>query len=265
MALEIIHGYTENDGGTLTQVTMFGEDSNVIRSYPENSAAWLLGTWNQTHSAGSFEIRAPMMHDNVNGIQGLGLSAEVLRYMFLMKMQYMQRQMNTIIQLEGNSAAAEYSVIALLLYYENLPSSEGRYITFDQLKGSVRQIMTLTHSLTPASTTDYTAGEVITNDQDQFKAGRKYAFLGFKALGNDEIVSLCLRSSDTGNLRIGQPIDYGAHYGEDLFYLDIAKKSGLPTIPVIVAENSDNTYVDLAANVASSLKNFYSYWAELNN
>lgn len=264
MPLEIIHGYTVNDSGTLEQVTMFGEDSNVIRNYPDNANAWLLGTWNQSHDTGSFEIRAPSMHDNVNGIQGLALSTEVLRYMFLGKMQYMKNMQNTIIMLEGNSGAGEYSVIALLIYYEQLKASEGNYITYDQFKGKSKQIMSMTHSLTPASTINYTDGEVITTDQDQFKAGKKYAFLGFKALGNDEIVSFCLRSSDTGNLRIGQPAGYGAHYSEDLFYLDIAMKSGLPVIPVISAENADNTYLDLAANVATSAKNFYSYWAELD-
>lgn len=264
MPLEIIHGQTLNDAGALTRVTMFGEDSNTIRAYPDNSACWLLGTWNQVFDTGEFSIRAPAMHDNVNGIQGLANSSEVLRYLFPGKMQFMRKQMNTNIFLSGNSGAAQYSVIALLLWYDNLPESKGNYAGFDDVLRRTRQIMSLKHNLTPATETNYTAGEVVVTNQNQFKAGTKYAFLGFKALGNGEVVSLNIRGHDTGNLRIGQPAGFASHYSEPFFYPRLAKFTGLNCIPIFNSENVDNIFIDLAANVATSELNFWSYWAELS-
>ena len=265
MPLEILTGYTTNVAGVNTRVTMFGEDSNVVRTGVKTENIILLDMWAMAQSDvyGVWNVRSPRMHDNVNGIQ-MPMSRERDDRLPLFPLyQRLITQDNLNIFMNTNVGEDEYANCHLLIYYEDLPSSQGNFITYEEAKNNLHQIMTLVHTITPTSHVDYSGGEVITTDQDEFDALKNYAFLGFKTYDEVDVSALCLRGHNTGNLRIGQPCTDSCRFLNRPYFIDMAKKSGLPIIPVINAANKDNTFIDCAGGTAFEAIKFYSYWLQL--
>jgi len=262
MPLEVISAYGEDQAAN-TRLTMFGEDSNVIRNFKAGSKAYLLQSWIESESAGVDcfgYIRSPRLHDNVNGIQYVSNSCSLGLYG---KMQSMIAQDNLNLFTGTLIGAAEYDIHHHLIYYEDLPQAMGKYATWDEIKDKMGQIMTLQHTITPTDPTDYSAGEVVTTDQDEFDALKDYAFLGFVLMTAGGNGCAFLRGHDTGNLRIGLPIINSPRGSWELPFVQLAKRTGLPVIPIVNAANKDNTFVDMASCETMNPWVFFSYWAQL--
>jgi hypothetical protein len=200
------------------------------------------------------------MHDNVNGIQYI---LESPGNQFYHKQQELIAQDNLNLYTGSVKAADEYANHHYLIYYEALKASMGNYKTFEELRGKLGQVMTLKHSVTATSNTNYSGGEVCITDQDEFDALKDYAFMGFRRLSGDGYDCAFLRGHDTGNLRIGQPFYHDKNVTPEYFFFDLARKTGLPVIPIINAANKDNTFVDVSSCETLAETVFFSYWAEL--
>jgi hypothetical protein len=262
MPLEVISAYGTNQAAN-TRLTMFGEDSNVIRNFPNGKKASLLCMWGTSGGDDVYNavVRSPRMHDNVNGI--MWNPGDDLFYV-PGGVQDLVAQDNLNLFTGDLIGDGGYFGFHHLIYYEDLPSSMGNYATWDEIKDKLGQVMTMNHTLTPASQIDYSAGEVITTNQDEFDALKNYAFLGFgKWDPSDQNTSFFLRGHNTGNLRIGLPFGLGNVFGPELPFITLAKATGLPVIPIINAANKDNHFIDCYAgeNVGDSY--CLSYWARL--
>lgn len=264
MPLEVITAYAVDQAAN-SRLTMFGEDSAVIRNFKSGSKAYLLKSWGESDTNGDDAfgvIRSPRMHDNVNGIQ---YTFDSRWAGFYGKMQSLVAQDNLNLFTGVAVGAAAYDNHHHLIYYEDLPQAMGNYRTWDEIKDKMGQIMTLQHTITPVSSTDYSAGEVITTDQDEFDALKNYAFLGFNAYEPAETSCIFLRGHDTGNLRIGLPFCINAGAIDQPPFVTLAKETGLPVIPVINAANKDNTYVDCCGSENLNAIKCFSYWAQLED
>jgi hypothetical protein len=264
MPLEVISAYATNQAAN-TRLTLFGEDSNVIRNFKSGSKAYLLQSWIESESNGQTSfgiIRSPRMHDNVNGIQYVSESISLGLYG---KMQSMVAQDNLNLFTGVAVAQDEYDIHHHLIYYEDLPQAMGKYAKWDDIKDKLGQIMTLKHTITATDNTDYSAGEVITTDQDEFDALKDYAFLGFVSMtpGGDSCVFL--RGHDTGNLRIGLPMLNTPRSCWELPFVQLAKRTELPVIPIINAANKDNTFIDTSSCESEGAQVLFSYWAQLQS
>ncbi len=261
MPLEIISAYDNDNAGVLQRLTMFGEDSNVVRSGTGNGDIYLLDAWVPgVGEPGVCNIRSPRMHDNVNGIQIPLTGGPASQLPLFPNFQKFISQDSLNLFITTVIAPTGYANLHLLIYYEDLPESPGKYITHETLLSNKNQIMTLEHEITPTSHVDYSGGLVITDIQDSFRSLESYAFLGFKFIDPVDNTAMCLRGHDTGNLRIGQPMSLFTGSQKDFYFTDLAKKSGLPVIPVINAANKDNTFIDAAAGETLAKITFYSYW-----
>jgi hypothetical protein len=260
MPLEVISAYAVNQAAN-SQLTMFGDDSNVLRNFADGKKAYLLNIWGEDESADSFGyVRSPRMHDNVNGIQYV---LEGPGNQFYHKQQELIAQDNLNLYTGTVKAADEYANHHFLIYYEALKASMGNYKTFEELRGKLGQVMTLKHTITPTSNTNYSGGEVCITDQDEFDALKDYAFMGFRNFFYDANGCVFLRGHDTGNLRIGHPFQTDVSATNEYFFFDLARKTGLPVIPIINAANKDNTFVDCCSCETQNEITFFSYWAEL--
>ncbi len=261
MPLEILSGFTTDVSGVKTRVTMFTDDSNIIRTGIKTEDIYLLAIWSGSEgSEGVGEIKSPRMHDNVNGIQYSIAQGGDVGVPLFPNLQRLITQDNLNIFMTTNVGLNAYANVHMLIYYDDLPASQGNYINYEQLLQSKNQIMTLKHSITPDSHVNYSGGEVVTTDQDQFESLKNYAFLGFKNIASINGSALCLRGHDTGNLRIGQPINSSQRENMRPYFVDLAKESKLAVIPLINAANKDNTFIDMASQSTFEASSFYSYW-----
>jgi len=262
MPLEVISAYG-TDQAANTRLTMFGEDSNVIRNFKSGSKAYLLQSWIESEANGNDAygiLRSPRLHDNVNGIQYVSQSLSLGLYG---KMQSLVAQDNLNLFTGVAVGAGVYDLHHHLIYYEDLPQAMGKYATWDDIKDKMGQIMTIKHTITPTDEEDYSAGEVVTTDQDEFDALKDYAFLGFVTMTLDYDGCAFLRGHDTGNLRIGLPMINQPRVNWELPFVQLAKSTGLPVIPIINAANKDNTFVDMCTTETQDEWTFFSYWAQL--
>jgi len=260
MPLEVISAYATNQAAG-SRMTMFGDDSNVLRNFKDGAKAYLLNVWGEYESdAGWGLVRSPRMHDNVNGIQTIW---ECEGNEFVHKQQELIAQDNLNIYTGVAVAENEYANVHHLIHYESLKASMGNYTTLDQLNGKLGQVMTLKHTVTPTVSINYSGGEVCITDQDEFDALKDYAFMGFRKFSGDGMSCAFLRGHDTGNLRIGHPFTGFDQGNNEYFFFDLARKTGLPVIPIINAANKDNTFVDMCSCETTGENTFFSYWAEI--
>lgn len=241
-ALEVISGRVTAPGATLTALTMNTGDTLVVRNAPIESIIRLLNAWTDNQVAGTFRIRSPRLHDNVEGIRLDASVSEVKPLLPRRIVQQLVPQDTLVAQLSGSGVAGDIESAALLLQYDNLPGVSARLIDVPTLLANTLHIMTIENTLALGVAGDYSGEEAITAEFDQLKANTDYALIGY--LVDTECALVGWRGSDTGNLRVGGPGDeLGRDYTASWFY-DLAMAYQMPLIPVFNSANKDAILID---------------------
>lgn len=241
-ALEIITGRAVAPSTTLTALTMSAGDTLTIRNAPIDSRILLLQAWADWQTAGTFRVRSPRMHDNVEGIRLQGVASEVKPLLPNRFLQPLIPQDTLVAQLSGSGTAGDIESAAMMLFYDNLPGVSARLIDVQTLLANMVHLMTVENTLALGTGGGYTGEEAITAEFDQLKANTDYALLGY--LVSAECAAVGWRGSDTGNLRVGGPgDDLGRDYTRSWFY-DLANMYQMPLIPVFNSANKDAILID---------------------
>jgi hypothetical protein len=243
MPLEILNGQATAPSTTLTGLTMAGNDSLTLRDFPSNAKAFLLNMWATVQGAGHFVVRSPRMHDNVQGLRTPTVVSENMNLLPWGIYQHMFPQDNMVAQLSGSATAGDIESAAILIFYENLPGSMGRYQTWEQIKNKIINLVTVENDITAGTAGGYSGQEAITADFDLLKADTDYAFLGYEC--SVEVHSVNWRGTDTGNLRIGGPGNIENKQVTAGWFQNMSMKTGLPTIPILNSNNKSNTFIDV--------------------
>lgn len=261
MTYELITGYVTAPSTTLTDLTMNSTDSLRIRHFDPGKKAFLQALWTLNQGAGEIVVKSPKMHDAVQNIK-LQCPAN---YNFPMlpvdnPTQVYSDDLLTV-QLSGSATAGDVEIACLLMAYEDMPASQGRYIDTAEVKSRMKNLLTIKCDLGTLTSAGYQGAQSIVADNDLLKAGTDYAILG--ATSNLEVGAICLRGADTGNLRIGLPTDSTFFPECSNWFAWLSEQTGQKTIPVMNSENKNNTYIEVVKNETSQAVILYVTLAEL--
>jgi hypothetical protein len=241
-ALELISGYVTAPDTTITGLTMCSNNSKTVRNAPLDSMVRLLSAWATSQTAGILQIRSPRLHDNVDGIQ-FNTVADNNKILFpLGANQKLVSQDVLSIGLSGSATAGDIEMASLLIYYDDLPGVEGRFINAEELKSRTKQIMSVTNTLALSTTGDYTGSEAINAEEDNFKANTDYALIGYQVSAQCG----CVRwsGSDIGNLGVGGPGNAADNDATSTWFKKLSEEFGLSLIPVFNSANKGAILID---------------------
>lgn len=259
-ALEVVSGRVTNPGATITPLTANTGDSFTIRSSPPESAVFLAAAWAQEGTVGVFRIRSPRIHDSTQGIRlRVPVASHARNLLTYGALQRLFPQDTLTVELSGG--ATETDVGALLIYYTDLPGSDARLATWQEVAPRIRHVMGAEQNLTTGATAgDYGGAQALNADFDLWKRNVDYAILGY--LTDVAVGIVGIKGADTANMRVAGPGTTEALVTANWF-VDLSQETGLPCIPIINGANVGTTTIDLVHTAASAAVNVTLICAEL--
>lgn len=243
-ALEVVTGRVTNAGGVFVALTPNTGDSFNVRNFTAPDSAFLIDAWALGATAGTFRVRSPRLHDNVQGIRAKFLAATPQPLLPSRTQQTLYAQ-DTLI-LEISDAGAETDIGTILNYYTNLPGSGARLYDWPTIDARIRNILTNEVSLVSGATLgDYSGSVAVNSSFDLLKANTDYAILGY--ITDTSVQTIGIRGPDTGNFRVGGPGTSTRIETRDWF-VKAAVENALPLIPVFNSANKAGTLVDVSHN-----------------
>jgi hypothetical protein len=248
-------------GATLAATTIAQGDTFQVKNGSPNSDVFLLNFWTDSQVAGSVRIRSPKFHDNVDAMRYRTQIGVLKPLMPLGAPQRLYSQDVEIVELAGSAVAGDIESVCQLVYYSDLQGQAARLLTWDQLKGRIRNIIGVRVAITLGSTAGYNGARAINADVDLLKANQDYAVLGMTT--DVECAAVCLRGPDTSNLRISVPGEPDLIEDASWFFRLLSMHYGLPTIPVFNSANKGGTLIDAVNDENGGTANVVVHLAEL--
>jgi hypothetical protein len=264
-ALEVISGSVTGPGAVFTAWTVNAGNSLAIRSAPLTSNVWLMEKWafNDT-AAGVLRVRSPRLHDNVQGIRTRVTNNDTEPLLSgLAGYGWRQKLVpQDILIAEQTGSAANIDTGHLLVYYENLPGINARFIDNATLMANgVNRIGQEVSITTTAASGAYTGQVAINVTNDNFKANTDYALLG--AMVDTRVGCVRIQGADVGNLGIGIPGEPTQRHLMSNYFMRLSQIYGIPLIPVFNSANKTAILVDATGHTAAITSVVTFYMVEL--
>lgn len=260
-ALELITAQGTAIGATIAALAAAGGDSLAVKHTPEGKAVRLLQFWADAQVAGTGRIRSNRMHDNVQGIRFDTIVADPRPLMPWGASQRVYPNDVLIVELAGSAVAGDIEFICLLLYYDDLSGSAGKFMTAEEVTRQTKHIFTVENTLATGIAGGYSGGEAINVEFDQFHAGGRYALLGYHV--DAECAAVGWRGADTANLRVGGPGDETERELTANWFMRLSDAYKLPLVPVFSAENKAGILIDAVQDENGADVTVTSIFAEL--
>jgi len=260
-AIEVVTGFVTAPGATFTAWTLAAGNSLTVRNSVPDTPVHLLDMWAHNQAAGTLRVRSPRLHDNVQGIRSaitVGLVAPLLPYR---PRQRLIAQDQLVAEQTGSAVGGDIETGALLLYYENLPGVEGRFVDVDTVVRRAVTIENVENTIATGIAGGYSGEEAINAEFDLLKANTDYALLGYLVAQQCAVVRW--RGSDTGNLGVGGPGEVTLRHLTKEWFLRLSRDTGFPCIPVFNSANKGAVLVDCAQNELGVDVTVTSIFAEL--
>ena len=264
-ALETVTGVLTTSAltaGTYAAYVANNGQSFSIRQANGIPACSLLAPWSQAGAAGYAQIKSPRMHDTTIGTTfAVQVGTAAFGIQPLADLDYDEPAYSTdtltVQYTPATTIAGATSMgLALPVYYPDLSGIAANLMTWAQINA-------LTNSNTKvgdhyvswvSASSAATAGQIgvgvaINSTNDQFKANHSYALLGF--LPQAVSTAVVVQGTDTGNLYVGGPGSLDVRVTRQ-FFADLSIAQNLPLIPVIQANNRNNTYVSVVDAASTS-------------
>lgn len=246
-AMEILTGYVTGAATTnMDALTMLSGNSLTIRNAREDSKVLLIGAWALQQANDSWlRIRSPRLHDNVEGMTFAVESGSLRPLLPWGVIQPLIPQDTLVVEMMDSGALSDLDYACLLVYYDDLPGVDARFISLEEYRTRARNIIAVRNTLTVDTDGTYDAEEAINAEYDLMKANTDYALVG--CLTRDAVPCVRYRGTDTGNLGLAVPGGVGEHWMFGGFFLRLAEYTGLPCIPVMNSANRTNFLMDVPA------------------
>src|SRR5713101_5537879 len=258
-AVEIVGGRAVNPGAGPAALTANTGGTFTVRNTGLGTKIHLDGLWYSGAAAGFVRVRSPRLHDNVQGIkyktQG-GRTANLMGYR--PRTSLIPQDVLTV---EIGGGAAETDDAFLQLYYDDLPGSNGRWSTWEQIYPRIVDLVTVEVSITAAATLgDWSAGTALNATNDLLKANTDYTWLGYTSAL--PVGAIALQGPDLGGLKAGGP---GANNIIDNreYFINLDQAIPDPYIPVINSANKGGTLAFQADSSAGAANLTDFVFAEL--
>lgn len=248
-------------GATLAATTIVAGDSFQVKNAAPNSEIALLQAWVDAQVAGMARIRTPKGHDNVDMIRARTQIGVIKPLLPWGASQRLYAQDVEIVELAGSAVVGDIESVVQQIYYSDLPGQNARLMTWDQIRGKIRNLLGVRVAITLGSTAGYNGARAINADVDLLKANQDYAVLGMTT--DLDAAAICLRGPDTANLRVAVPGE--ADLWEDTagWFRHLSLAYNLPLIPVINSANKGGTLIDAVNDENGGTANVTIHVAEL--
>jgi len=241
-AFELIGGFVTAAGATLTEVTINTGNSKTLRATVPGVEIRLLDLWANSQAVGFVQVNSPKMHDAISAIKlatGANNPIPLLPNGIFQKF-YPQDTLS--VKLAGSATGGDIENFSALIYYADLPGSNGHFITAEECASRAINVKTVNNSLTMGTAGDWSGEELLNADEDLLKANTEYALMGM--VSKTKMGAVRWRGTDFGNLGVGCP---GHDSREDLtsdYFANLSRTSGLATIPVLNSANIGAILID---------------------
>lgn len=254
-------GHAVAPGAAFAALTVNTGDTFTVPNFNQGSPAYLVAGFSVSVGAGTYRIRSPRLHDQVQGIRMQRLASYSA---FLTPPGPLQPLYpSDVLTEEVTGDAANNAIAGHLNFFQDLPGVSARLHSWPEIASAIRNVITQEVDPTTGATNgDYGAGRAINADFDVLKAGVDYALLGFTSEQSNIVVGIT--GPDLGNQRIALPVGTTSPRSAR-YFIDLAQETGLPLIPVINANNKGVTQVSACQNAAAGAVNVGLVLAELGS
>lgn len=241
-ALELLSGYATAPSTTFTALTMASGNSATIRAATPGSNIQLLNAWTDNQTAGNFRIRSPRLHDNVQGIRLNALASNTQPLLPLgVKIPLIEQDTLTM-EITGSGTGGDIESAAVLIYYDDLPGVEGRFLTAAELAQRAVDYVTVENTLSLGTGGGYTGEEAINAEFDLLRANTDYALVGY--IVSAECAAVRWRGVDSGNIGVGGPGIVGVPHLTSRWFIELSEKHDIACIPVFNSANKSGILLD---------------------
>jgi len=254
-AMELISGRATAPGATLTATTMALGNSLTIRNAPLDSDIRLLQLWADYQAAGTLRVHSPKLHDNVQGIR-FGIPASDASPLLPFGVSQKLIAQDTLsVEQTGSAVGGDIEQWAGLIYYGNLPGSDARLTTVEDVMRRGVNLVNIENTITTGAGGGYTGEESIAAEFDLTKANTDYALIGYVC--TVECCAIRWRGADLANLGVGGPGHETLRHITSQWFMMLSEEFGLPLIPVINSANKFGISIDAVQdeNAAAVLVN----------
>jgi hypothetical protein len=240
--MEVITGFATAPSTTFTALTMASGNSATVRNARLDARIWLLSVWADNQTAGTFRIRSPKLHDNVQGLRFDVTASDVVPFYSMGYAQRLIPQDALILEITGSAVAGDIETAGLLLWYEDLPGTAARLTTYEDIVRRGMNVVTVENTLALGTAGGYSGEEAINAEFDLLKANTDYALVGYTVDAECAVVGW--RGADFGNLRIGGPGNETLRHVTSDWFSRLSRSFGLPLIPVFNSANRAGLLID---------------------
>jgi hypothetical protein len=241
-AMELISGQVTAPSTTFTALTMNAGNSLTIRNAAPDSEILLAAIWGKHQTAGNIRVRSPQLHDNVQGIRLYDIAANPIPLFPRGTKQTLNPQDTLIVEATGSATAGDIEIASLLVWYEELPGIEGRFISEEEMNSRAVDLLAVENTLASGTAGGWSGQEAINAEFDLFKANTDYALIGY--LCGVVCGSIRWQGSDVGNLGVGGPGNINEKDVTNRWFADLSALYKRPMIPVFNSANKNAILID---------------------
>lgn len=241
-AMQLVTGFVTAPSTTLTAWTMASGDTLAVRNFRDGTQAHLLNFWCDNQAAGSIQVKSPLFHDDVTGIQANIVASEVYPLMPQFIGQRLYSQDTLSVKQSGSATASDIESGTLCLYYDDLAGADAKLMSPAEIMPRIVSVMTAYNTLSLGTAGGYSGEETIIAEINNWKANRDYALLGYVV--SAECCTIGYRGNATSNLRVGGP---GNETQKDLtsnWFIYLSQMTGKPCIPVFNTADNASILID---------------------
>lgn len=247
LALDTVLSHVTNQGATAGAVTFATGDSGTVRSFTSPATAKLQNVFLKGAGTAEVNISSPLIYNDVKAIDFKSAQNPATYTLPPDLGQALQSQDTLIVK--ASSGTADSTVVAYQNYYSDLGGAAAKLYNWGDLSGVIEHLHTVEIDVTASASIGQWNDTVITTTQDDLKANRWHAVLGFIV----DVACLCVAFSgtDTSSLRVSGPGSTLTENTSDWFIRQAAHH-GTPQIPVFNSANKNTTFVSVADDAAST-------------
>jgi len=239
-ALEVVTARGTAIGATLAPLTLLTGDSRQLRN--GRGQILMLNSWVKSQVSGEYRIRSAAMHDDVDGIRGNHVLAEVYPQLPYGAAELLRAQDNLTFELSGSAVVGDMEFLSVLTYYEQIDGIAANLISLTELASRFKKKLGTTNTIATVATGEYGGGEAINVERSNFKPNTDYAILGANISALCHLVGI--RGSFSGNVRMGIPGNAANREVVQSWFIWLSQAYGLPLIPVFNSAEVGSILVD---------------------
>lgn len=241
---EIISFSATAPGAAGVAATALSGDTLAAKNATPGSKILVLNMWSDFQAVGFVQVVAPSFNDTTRGIRSVTNIGNFGPLLPFAAPQYINPQELLSATIAGSATAGDVEEASIMMYYEDLPGQQGRYLNADDIwTRGVRQV-TVQDSITTTAGPAYSGARALNAASDLLRANTDYALLG--ATIRTECLTLGIRAPDWSNGRVGIPGMAGRPDVTGSWFEMLSFETGLSLIPVFNSANKTAIFIDAA-------------------